>query len=44
MNFLVPLTLMLIFFIFIELLANLFAVEEHKTITPEPWDISGEEE
>ena len=44
MNFLVPLTLMLIFFIFIELLVHLLPVEEHKPIIPEPWDISGEEE
>ena len=35
--------LMLIFFLFIEMVASLFAVEEHKTIIPEPWDISGEE-
>lgn len=36
--------LMPIFLLFIELLAALFATEEHKTIIPEPWDISGEEE
>jgi hypothetical protein len=36
--------MMLIFFLFIEVIATLFAVEEHKTIIPEPWDISGEEE
>ena len=35
---------MLLFFLFIDLMATLFAVEEHKTIIPEPWDISGEEE
>jgi len=36
--------LMILFFLFIEVIATLFAVEEHKTIIPEPWDISGEEE
>jgi len=36
--------MMLIFFLFIEAIATLFAVEEHKTIISEPWDISGEEE
>jgi len=44
MSIFVTFILMLIFFIFIELIATLFAVEEHKTIIPEPWDISGEEE
>ena len=44
MNIFVTFILMLIFFIFIEMVASLFAIEEHKTIIPEPWDISGEEE
>ena len=43
MSLFVTFMLMLIFLIFIELMASLFAVEEHKTIIPEPWDISGEE-
>ena len=44
MSIFVTFILMLLFFLFIELVASLFAVEEHKTIIPEPWDISGEEE
>jgi hypothetical protein len=44
MTFLNLLIFMILFFAFIELLAHLLPVEEHKTIIPEPWDISGEEE
>jgi len=44
MSIFVTFIMMLIFFLFIEVIATLFAVEEHKTIIPEPWDISGEEE
>lgn len=36
--------LMIIFFLFIEMVASLFALDGHKTIIPEPWDTSGEEE
>ena len=44
MNFFATFILMILFFIFIEMVASLFAIDEHKTIIPEPWDISGEEE
>ena len=44
MNFFATFILMILFFLFIEIVASLFATEEHKTIIPEPWNISGEEE
>lgn len=44
MSLFVTFILMLIFFFLIEILATMFAVEEHNPIIPEPWDISGEEE
>lgn len=44
MSIFVTFILMLIFFLFIEMVASLFALDEHKTIIPEPWDISGENE
>ena len=44
MNFFATFILMLLFFILIEFMATLFAVEEHTPIIPEPWNISGEEE
>tara|TARA_B100000282_G_C31371616_1_gene326980 strand:- start:99 stop:233 length:135 start_codon:yes stop_codon:yes gene_type:complete len=44
MSVFVAFILMIIFFLFIEMVASLFAIDEHKTIIPEPWDISGEEE
>ena len=44
MSIFVTFILMIIFFLFIEMVASLFALDEHKTITPEPWDISGENE